>query len=386
VPAALRRVIVVTTHWGEEASEPVTITRLLAGALARSARVEVIHLRASSTSPRTRRDSVFVVHELPLRGARPLQASLLRVALSGGRRDRAVPEDFEGDLEAHAGHVTGVSELLRELAPDAVVLAGNTQPADLSFLGARGVAPRVLFVPILDGLGLVGEASVGRLVELADQIASVQPAEHAALRRAYPERSADVVALEPALPLNRSATEQLLFGVHWFGRYVLLIRSFPPGGARYESSVTRELLSSLLGVSVAEVDGEQFKISDGENTVELPVNPTRVNLWRLMAHAEMTIDTRPPGPFGQEAIESMLLGTPVVVPAGSAAHANASAAGGGVGYEELGELVDAARELLAEGARARLGEAGRSWASATHGDAASFVARATTLALGQAKG
>ena len=382
------RVTIVTEHWGEPSSEPATVTRLLAGALARSARVDVAHLAAGATSPSTRRDSVFHVHELPLRGARPLRAALLRTALStpaGGGADRMrarIPEDLEALLEAEGGHAGGLSELLSSLSPDAVVLCGAEQHADLSALEGRGTRPRVVFLPILDGLDKARSAAVGRLVGRADKVLSVHPGEHEALLAAYPARGGDIVPLEAALPVNRSATDQLLFGVHWFGTYVLLIRAFPPATPRYERSVTRELLTSLLGVSVAEVDGDRFTISDGENTVELPVNPTRVNLWRLMAHAEATIDARPPGPFGQEAIESLLLGTPVVVPAGSAAHAIARASGGGFGYEDLGGLLDAGRALLKEGASHRFGVAGRSWAEATHGDMSRFVARASELVLG----
>lgn len=375
------RVVLVTEHWGESESEPTTITRLLAGALARSAEVEVLHLGTDERAPSTRRDSVFTVHTLPRRGGRPFRAQLMRAALASSSRHLSAT--LERAVEDEAGTTEGVGEAITALAADAIVLCGYEQRFDRSVL--HDVEAPIVFVPILDDLARADGAVVRGVVAAARRIATVGPAEDAALRRAFPARDGDIVPLAVALPLNRSATSQKLFGVRFFGTYVLLLRAFPPDSHRYERLVTRELLTSLLGVSVAEIDGERFTLSDQENTVELPVNPTRVNLWRLMAHAEITIDARPPGPFGQETIESLLLGTPVVVPAGSAAHAVATASGGGLGYIEPGDLIDAARALLEPGASARAGTAGQAWAEANHADAARFVARAAEVVFGTAQ-
>ncbi len=372
-------IAVVTSHWGAERDEATTITRLLAGALARAGRVEVLHVGAPVAAPTTRRDSAFSLHEIPVRG-NPRRAALVRAALT--RDGGGLSPTLEQLVAAEAGSADGVAERLAALAPDAVVLAGHEQRWAHGALSPGG-SP-VTFVPILGEHGRVAERGIALLVAGATRIATVNPGEHAAFERAFPGRRDDLVALDPALPVNRPATAQMLFGVHWFGTYVLLIRAFPPATPRYARLVTRELLSSLLGVSVAEVDGERFTISDRDNAVELPVNPTRINLWRLMAHAEVTIDARPPGPFGQEAIESMLLGTPVVVPAGSAAHAAVEEASGGLGYRGPGELVDAARALLRPGAGEAAGAAGQRWSERHYGDAARFVEHATEIVLGAA--
>ncbi|HVB04705.1 MAG TPA: hypothetical protein VNF07_00430 [Acidimicrobiales bacterium] len=374
---ATPRVALVTEHWGAAPSEAVTVTRLLAGALARSASVEVVHLTHAPRRPAGGRDSVFGLHELPVTSERHLHEALVRTALA--RAGRPLSPALEA-VAAPFATVEGLAGTLAAIAPDAIVLTGHEAPLDPADLEATGVP--LTFVPILGDLGRIGEQRIARLVDGASRVLSVNPAEEEALRARYPARSGAIVPLELALPLNRAATGHMLFGVHWFGRYVLLIRSFPPGGHRYARSVTRELLSSLLGVSVAEVDGERFTISDRDNAVDLPVNPTRVNLWRLMAHAAVTIDARPAGPFGQEAIESLLLGTPVVVPAGSAAHAVARASGGGLSYVEPGDLVDAARSLLRPGAGEEAGAAGRSWAETTHGDAERFVTHLAGVVLG----
>jgi len=77
----------------------------------------------------------------------------------------------------------------------------------------------------------------------------------------------------------------------------------------------------------------------------------------------------------------MRFSTPVVVPAGSAAAAHASAAGGGLAYDSPGELLDAAVALMDDDYRSRLGEQGRAYVLAHHADMDDFVARMTALVL-----
>jgi glycosyltransferase involved in cell wall biosynthesis len=239
---------------------------------------------------------------------------------------------------------------------------------------------------MLSDLHRLRDDRVRRLVALADGIGTLHPGEARAVAQVFPERADAIVPIDLALNLNRSATEQGLFGVGWFGRFVVAIRRFPAEGPRFERSVTHEILrSALTDISVAEVDGTRWRITDAENTVELPVNPTRVNLWRLMAHGLATVDLRPPGPFGRESIESMLLGTPVVVPDGSAAMEHVAAASGGLWYRDAGELLDAVRIVVSDEAlRRQLGHQGQTYATAHHGDMSDFVARTNNLVRGRA--
>jgi hypothetical protein len=184
--------------------------------------------------------------------------------------------------------------------------------------------------------------------------------------------------------INRGAPPNRLFGVRFFGTYVLSLREFPPGGPRWERSVTHDVLRSTVGkVSVAEIDGDTWRISDKDNTLLLPVSPSRVNLWRLMAHAVATVDQRPAGPIGRESIESMLLGTPVVVPDHGAAQEHAADAGGGLWYADAGELIDEVRVLSDRRLRRPFSRQGREWAERTHGRMDEFVDRAAALVLGR---
>jgi hypothetical protein len=375
-------VCIVTTHWGSDERESTEVVRLLAGAVASAATVEVIYLDDSAPAPATSLDSVFKVHHLPLLGAQELTGSLLRGSLRASGATTTPPSLLEVTREL-AGTVHGVAQLLREIAPDSVVVAGLPLPLgvydDLATTNAR-----IVIWPLLADPVLIGDAALAALLESADAIGSLHPGEQAALRDALPEGASRIHPLDVALTLNRSATEHGLFGVTWFGEYVLLIRRFPASAPRFERAITHELLRAVLGdIAIAEVDGAKWRVTDFVNTASLPVNPTRVNLWRLMAHAQFTVDLRPPGPFGREALESMLFSTPPIVPEGSAAHAHVEAASGGLWYRTPGEVLDLASTLIDDdGLLSRLRSNGLRYSVAHHEEMATFVARTKSLVLG----
>ena len=380
------RVLFVTTHWGLSPDESNAATRLLAGAVARSAEVHVAHLKPEPRAGGPFPDSVFRVHELALHGRKALRAGILRAALAAHDGGQRVPAVASAVLDRFAGEAEGVGELLEAIAPQAVVLAGSDQPYDVSLLGQRGAPgrPRVTVVPLIGDVRRAGSAPVRRLVELADAVGTAHPGEQRALARLAGERT---VPLKFALSLNRGAAANRLFGVRYFGRYVLSLRCFPPDSPRYERSATHEVLRGAVApLSVAEVDGDRWRISDAENTLELPVSPSRVNLWRLMAHAEATVDLRPPGPLGRETLESMLLGTPVVVADDSAARDHVAAADGGLWYRDLGEMFDALRTVISPRLRDAFAAQARSYAEATHGSPREFVAHSADFVLGAARG
>ncbi len=374
-------VALVSAHWGETEDEATSVTRLVAGALARSAEVQVIHLGAPATGSTPRHDSVFRVHGAPLRDAQPLRAGVLRAALGhdGRRRVPARAGALLAQLEGWSDEVPG---LLAQIKPACVLLVGHHQPHDHA-AAALGRA-RVVALPLLGSGDALEIERVRSLVTGADLVLAAHPGEQRRLRSCLgAPGDARVAALPLALALNWGAVRDRLYGVRHFGRYVVLLRCFPGDGRRFLQSITHEVLRDVLGsVAVAEVDGQRWRISDRKRTLVLPVGPSRVNLWRLMAHAEATVDVRPSGPVGREAIESMLLGTPVVVPDGSAAAAHVAKAGGGLWYRDIGELFDATRLLLDPAVRSPLSAQGRRYAEAHHSDLGAFVHELGRLVLG----
>ncbi|MDA8296819.1 MAG: hypothetical protein M0004_09580 [Actinomycetota bacterium] len=375
-------VALVTRHWGGGDEERAATARLVAGALSRHAEVEVVHLSPTGDHPAgALADSVFRVHRLGIKAARPERAGIAQAALT--RRGTPLGAAASALLDRLGGQAPGVAELLDAIEPRAVVLVGHDQPWDHAAWSASGRV-RLSALPLLgDSHGLQLD-SVCRLLERCDVVLAAHPGEARAVQAVLgPERAGRVRALDLAFTINRAAVRHRLFGVRWFGRYVVLLRGFPAGAPRLERTITHEMLRAVLGrVSVAEVDIERWRITDGENTLLLPVNPSRVNLWRLMEHAVATIDVRPGGPLGREAIESMLLGTPVLVPDATAAMEHARAASGGLWFAELRELVAATRAMLDYPLRNRLAAQGEAYALAHHGEMAPFVEHLAGLVLG----
>ncbi|MGH9072151.1 MAG: hypothetical protein ACRDX8_13540, partial [Acidimicrobiales bacterium] len=100
-------------------------------------------------------------------------------------------------------------------------------------------------------------------------------------------------------------------------------------------------------------------------------------LWETMAGAVATLDLRQPRPLGREILESMLVSTPVVVPATSQlARDQAEASNGGLWYRNSLELAACVGQLLDPTTRGLLGAQARKWASHVHGNQDLFV-RAT---------
>jgi hypothetical protein len=99
---------------------------------------------------------------------------------------------------------------------------------------------------------------------------------------------------------------------------------------------------------------------------------TRTDLWRLLAHARVTVDLAPGPIIARECIESLRFGTPVLVPADSAARPHADA-GGGMTFSGYPELLAAVAHLSDDSVRAAMSSRGRSYADAHYGDPQGFV-------------
>ncbi|HTW99375.1 MAG TPA: hypothetical protein VMD59_11390 [Acidimicrobiales bacterium] len=389
------RVVVVARRWGEQHGDAGGATRLVAGALARRAEVVVIELDpdlAGKPVPGAARDSVFTVHRVPVYRSDRRKARLLEVALAAHDGGYRVPQLGAHVQQAMQGVAPDAPRLIESLAPDAVLLAGSEQPYNLDVLGRRGEPgrPRVVVMPMVGDVRFLRSPVVLRLVERADAIATIHPGEQRALAPlggAGHGLGPEIVPVELGLVVHRASTEHRLFGVRRFGEYVVLLRRFPAGGPRYLRSITHEVLRDVVApLSVAEVDGVRWRISDAAMTLDLPVAPSRVNLWRLLAHARAVVDVRPPGAVGREAIEAMMLGVPTVVPDGTAAKAHLEAGNGGLWYADHAELVEEVRALADDALHDSLARCGESYGEATHGQIDDFVTRMGELVLGNATG
>jgi hypothetical protein len=100
---------------------------------------------------------------------------------------------------------------------------------------------------------------------------------------------------------------------------------------------------------------------------------SRMDLWRLVAHARATVDLRPGPLFARECVESLRYGVPVIVPAGTSAARLAVA--GGLVFEDLPGLFDAVDAIADDAERSALAGRGRVVAEEWYGDPGRFVQR-----------
>jgi hypothetical protein len=101
---------------------------------------------------------------------------------------------------------------------------------------------------------------------------------------------------------------------------------------------------------------------------------SRTDLWRLMAHARVCVDTSPGSTVARECVESMRFGTPIIVPRHSVAARHVEA-GTGLAYASLPELVDCVGRCRDDAFHKELSIGAKEYADATYGDPAAFCDR-----------
>jgi hypothetical protein len=370
--------------------------RLLAGALSARSQVEVVSLGTAETSLegrealQTRKDSVFVVHELGASRGDRLHMGLVRAALAcGGAHE--LPEIAGARLaELGGGLAQGAVELVAKLKPDAVLLAGPETWWLPEAVRPLRPGTRVVSVPLIGDDALGGLGYLGPLLTGVDAVGVLSRAEgrqvlgriDASLQSGAAR--VEVSDIEVAFSINRPAADQLMVGMSQFGRFVVLLTGFPDGSPAAERSPGHDYVRRWLGpVAVAEVALDRWLVSDQAKAREVPVGPSRANLWKLLGHAEVCLDLRPQGIVGRETIESLLLGTPVVVPEGTIAAELAESSNGGLWYRDFRELFGAAKAILDDTElRGHLSEQGRQWATEVHGNQGRFCEQVARFTFG----
>jgi hypothetical protein len=92
---------------------------------------------------------------------------------------------------------------------------------------------------------------------------------------------------------------------------------------------------------------------------------TRTDLQRLIAHARILIDLAPGTVVARECIESLRLGTPILVPEGSAAEVHARI--GGMSFADMPDCLAQAKQLMADDVLRSVRAAGQAYADSTFG-------------------
>jgi hypothetical protein len=400
-PGSRTRVTLVTASWGDVDDERCYAVRCIAGALASRAQVRVVHLVSRPIDRVFVQDGAFEVRRVRTSPSRPFTSAVALAALGVRQATHPLPGVAgHGLLQLEGGASDEVGRVVEETAPEVVVLAGIQQGWAATALPALTDRARCVVFPLAGDdprLELPGYRDV---LAAAQTVCALGAGEvnrvEAALAAGLPVRAAStggaaaqdaprlpaVVEVPLAVRVNPAARRQRLVGLSKFDNYVLVLRGFPAGTvARQEPPDYVRLRDQVPGVGVADVSHECWRVVDGQRRLVVPAASSRVNLWRLMAHAIVTVDLRPGGLFGREAIESMLLGAPVIAPAGSSAGEVAGRSGGGVVLADEADLPDLVGSLTAGGLRDQLVERGTAYVTPRHGDQAAFVERTVAAVL-----
>ncbi|HEY5335658.1 MAG TPA: hypothetical protein VIJ71_06520 [Mycobacteriales bacterium] len=175
------------------------------------------------------------------------------------------------------------------------------------------------------------------------------------------------------VPVNRLAERHRHHGFG-FTDYLLVLsdragtHAEPPPAAAWLSAGFNEADVVVLEDAVA--SAWRGRALRGKVTVD-----TRMDFWRLLAHASVCVDLAPGPQIARECIEAMRFGTPIIVPdlpGPGTVHARAS---GGATFCDASELLDAAASLQDPSHRTEVGAAARRYADAHFGDPASLVRR-----------
>jgi hypothetical protein len=106
---------------------------------------------------------------------------------------------------------------------------------------------------------------------------------------------------------------------------------------------------------------------------------TRMDLWRLVAHAYACVDVLPGVHIARECIEALRFGTPIVVPDAPGVAAIHATASGGCTYRDPRDLVAHIAALQDGASRSTSAAFGAQYGNAHYGDPEALVTRLGTL-------
>jgi hypothetical protein len=305
-----RPIVVLSLHWDHGESEVGFVTRSIAGAASRCADVAV---GAPGPAGTTRPDGAF------------------DVVLLGERGSLRLPRGF-----APKGSVIVVDEATSELT----TLAVASEPHANFYLTRGEGEPGDAWHPL-------------ELVERPGQT---------------------VPSIYLSVPVNRLAERHRHHGFGFTDYFLVLSAGAGAGAVEGLPDAAAWLTAAFPEHDVVVV--EDAKASAWKNRSlrgTVPVT-TRMDLWRLLAHARVCVDVGPGPLIARECVEALRFATPIIVPSDSGVAAVHAAASGGATYSEPAELLGHVARLEDATERSEMARRARSYGDDQYGDPARFVA------------
>lgn len=371
------RVAVLVPHW-EARSEEGWITRQVAGAIATTAEVHVI---TPTGRTEVTRDGVFHLHHLPeaLDRVAEVRRDLLIDALSGSglEADADVPPELglllDRDLLTPWQRAAPV---LRELAPDVIVIAGHDNLGAVAAVDSFDPSARVAILALGTTTSVVGFPHYREVLARAQSILVITERERGAI--AELNGNAAVHRIGAPLAANPSAFREPNMAVGRADNLLVITTTDSDDDEHEEAEIARLLRIRLPRIALGIAHNDAFCVwSNGTCNAGWPIGRSS-DLQRLMAWARATIDLAPGRLLGRRCIESLLYGTPVVVGSGTAAQEHAERGKGGLWFDDATEAIGCAEAMLDSSVRNRLGSQGRAYAEEEYGSTSSFIDRVLT--------
>lgn len=180
------------------------------------------------------------------------------------------------------------------------------------------------------------------------------------------------------VPVNRLAEQHRHHGFG-FTDYVLVLSDrtgvdgeVPPPAAAWVSAAFTD--ADVVVVEDAVAWAWKGRTLRGKVSVD-----TRMDLWRLLAHAHACLDLGPGPLIARECIEALRFGTPIIVPDRAGPASVHTLESGGATFNDPDELLATVARLGRVAERTRVSEAGRRYADSRFGDPTALVARVRAL-------
>jgi hypothetical protein len=302
-PASDLEVVILSSSWKERGSELAYVTRSVAGALSRCGKLTIfVQSGTSGTEP----DGAFDVV-----GLEPVTNGHWR----------------QTDPKGESRPNTNSTWIVDQPSPDAIALVRT--------LGSQ----RAIF-------------SIARVVGGLDSGLRPLPL--------TPAAAPTSIAFGPYVPINPLASTYRHTGFG-FTDYILVLTD-RPGHPSCEEPTPHVawLTSRFYDQYVIVLEGGRAAAWKGRALRGIVDVHTRTDLWRLLAHAKVTVDLSPGNIIARECLESLRFGTPIVVPAGSV---GAEHGGSASTYADAADLLERVGLLLDESERQRFSRQGLEYAA-----------------------
>jgi hypothetical protein len=368
-------VAVLATRW-ESRSEEGWITRQVAGALACAADVHVITPEGDVAG--TSVDSVFSLHRLasPVDPLAEVGRDLLIEGLSASTAvdGTGVPDEVAGLIDR--GLVEpwrDATEVLSTVGPDLIVIAGHQNVGALTAVDRGSLEAEQVLLALASDDDAVAFPHFDHIVERCTSVLTVTESERSSIadHHGNPDKVHRIGA-----PL--SANSSVLGEPNtWVGdnETIVVVTDVATDSDHEETELARLVRLQFPDNPVGVIHTDAFDAwHQGRLNRGWAVQRSS-DLARLMAWARVTVDLHPGRLFARGSVDSLLYGTPIVVPAHSRAREHAARGRGGLWFDNPAELTWCIEALLDSPVHDSLARQGRAYAAEEYGSTERFIER-----------